>query len=77
MPGESCVTKEPKGLGFFEKYLTVWLLLCIGLGILLGNFAPELARYLDSLSIYIEGAPVISIRQQKPSLGIPAYRQSS
>jgi ACR3 family arsenite transporter len=61
MPGESCVTKEPKGLGFFEKYLTVWVLLCIGLGILLGTFAPELAGYLDSLSIYIEGAPVISI----------------
>jgi ACR3 family arsenite transporter len=61
MPGESCVIKEPKGLGFFEKYLTVWVLLCIGIGILLGNFTPELARYLDSLSIYVEGAPVISI----------------
>ena len=61
MPGESCVTKEPKGLGFFEKYLTVWVLLCIGLGILLGNFAPELARYLDSLSIYVDEAPIISI----------------
>jgi ACR3 family arsenite transporter len=44
MPGESCVTKEPKGLGFFEKYLTVWVLLCIGIGILLGSFAPELAH---------------------------------
>ena len=61
MPGESCVTKEPKGLGFFEKYLTVWVLLSIGLGILLGNFAPELARYLDSLSIYVDEAPIISI----------------
>jgi ACR3 family arsenite transporter len=61
MPGESCVIKEPKGLGFFERYLTIWVLLCIGIGILLGQFAPELARYLDSLSIYIEGAPVISI----------------
>jgi ACR3 family arsenite transporter len=61
MPGESCVTKEPKGLGFFEKYLTVWVLLCIGLGILLGKYAPELARYLDSLAIYVGEAPVISI----------------
>jgi ACR3 family arsenite transporter len=61
MPGEVCITKEPKGLGFFEKYLTVWVLLCIGIGILLGNFAPELARYLDSLSIYVGEAPVISI----------------
>src|SRR5512136_2159261 len=61
MPGESCVTKEPKGLGFYEKYLTVWVLLCIGIGILLGSYAPELAHYLDGLSIYIGEAPVISI----------------
>src|SRR5512136_1766572 len=61
MPGESCVTKEPKGLGFFEKYLTIWVLLCIGLGILLGRFAPQAAKYLDSLSIYIGEAPVVSI----------------
>ena len=61
MPGESCVTKEAKGLGFFEKYLTVWVFLCIGLGILLGRFAPEAAKYLDSLSISIGDAPVVSI----------------
>jgi ACR3 family arsenite transporter len=60
-PGEACVTKEPKGLGWFERYLTVWVLLCIGLGILLGKYAPELARYLDSLAIYVGEAPVISI----------------
>jgi ACR3 family arsenite transporter len=58
---ESCVTKEPKGLGFFERYLTIWVLLCIGLGILLGRFAPGVAQYLDSLSIYSGEAPVISI----------------
>ena len=61
MPGESCITKEPKGLGSFEKYLTVWVFLCIGLGILLGRFAPQGAKYLDSLSIYIGEAPVVSI----------------
>ena len=60
MPGESCVTKEPKGLGWFERYLTVWVLLCIGIGILLGNYAPETARYLDSLAIYSGEAPIIS-----------------
>jgi ACR3 family arsenite transporter len=58
---ESCVTKEPKGLGVFERYLTIWVLLCIGIGILLGKYAPDLARYLDSLAIYSGEAPVISI----------------
>jgi Arsenite efflux pump ACR3 and related permeases len=61
MPGEVCITKEPKGLGWFERYLTVWVLLCIGLGILLGKYTPGAARYLDTLSIYIGEAPVISI----------------
>jgi ACR3 family arsenite transporter len=61
MPGEACVTKEVKGLGFFEKYLTIWVFICIGIGILLGSYAPELARYLNGLSITVNDAPVISI----------------
>lgn len=61
MTEESYDSKKTKGLGFFEKYLTVWVLSCIGTGILLGSYAPELAHYLDGLSIYIGEAPVISI----------------
>lgn len=53
--------QNAKGLGFFEKYLTIWVLVCIALGILLGKFAPDVAKYLDGLSIYIGEAPVISI----------------
>ena len=62
MATETCITKTPgKGLGFFEKYLTIWVLLCIGGGILLGKVAPGTARFLDSLAIYVGGAPVVSI----------------
>ena len=61
MPGESCVTKEPKGLGFFEKYLTIWVLLCIGLGIMIGKVGHDISQYLNSLSIYLGEAPIISI----------------
>jgi ACR3 family arsenite transporter len=53
--------RETKGIGFFERYLTVWVLLCIGAGILLGKIAPSFARTLDGFSIYVNGAPVISI----------------
>jgi len=45
----------------FERYLTVWVALCIGAGILLGRFAPGVAEYLDGLAIYVQGAPVVSI----------------
>jgi ACR3 family arsenite transporter len=52
---------ERKGISVFERYLTVWVLLCIGAGILLGKLAPGVARYLDGLSIYVGEAPVVSI----------------
>ncbi len=58
---EARIEKKPKGLSVFEKYLTVWVLACIGAGILLGRLAPSVARTLDGLAIYSGGAPVISI----------------
>ena len=61
MAAEACVTKEPKGLGFFERYLSVWVILCILAGILLGKVAPGVAHYLDGLAIYVGEAPVVSI----------------
>jgi ACR3 family arsenite efflux pump ArsB len=45
----------------FEKYLTVWVGLCIVGGIVLGKIAPGLAQSLDAMSIYVNGAPVVSI----------------
>jgi ACR3 family arsenite transporter len=48
-------------LGFFEKYLTVWVLVCIVLGILVGKIAPGMAKFLDGLAIYVNDAPVVSI----------------
>mgnify|MGYP001047130692 CR=1 FL=1 len=52
---------DGKQLSFFEKYLTVWVLLSIGAGILLGRVAPGLAETLDGLSVTVRGAPVVSI----------------
>ncbi len=45
----------------FERYLTVWVALCIAGGILLGKLAPDLAKTLDGLAIFVNGAPVVSI----------------
>ena len=45
----------------FERYLTVWIGLCIVGGIVLGKTAPNLAKTLDGMSIYVNGAPVVSI----------------
>jgi arsenite transporter len=48
-------------MGAFERYLTLWVGLCIVLGILLGQYAPEFAKTLDGMSITINDAPIVSI----------------
>jgi ACR3 family arsenite transporter len=45
----------------FERYLTLWVALCIVGGIVLGKIAPGLAKTLDGMSIFVKGAPVVSI----------------
>ena len=61
MTTEVVITKEGKGLSFFEKYLSVWVVLSIVAGIVLGKIAPAVAKYLDGLAIYVGEAPVVSI----------------
>jgi ACR3 family arsenite transporter len=56
-----CMTKGPKGLSFFERYLTLWVISCIAAGIVLGKLAPHAATFLDGLAISVGQAPVVSI----------------
>ena len=52
---------ERRMSSLFERYLTVWVGLCIIGGILLGTWAPDLAKTLDNMAITVNGAPVVSI----------------
>jgi ACR3 family arsenite transporter len=52
------VVKQEKRLNVFEKYLTVWVLACIGVGILLGKVAPSVAVRLDAMSIQQVSIPI-------------------
>jgi ACR3 family arsenite transporter len=61
MAAETDRIEEARGLGFFEKYLYVWVILCIVAGMFLGKVAPSVAKYLDGLAIYVGQAPVVSI----------------
>lgn len=38
--------KQREGIGFFEKYLTVWVLICMAAGILIGKFLPAVPVFL-------------------------------
>ena len=55
------MTEKQHDMGIFERYLSLWVGLCIGAGILLGAVAPEFAKTLDNMSINVNGAPVVSI----------------
>jgi ACR3 family arsenite transporter len=35
------------GIGFFEKNLTVWVVLCMLVGVLIGRFLPEVPDFLS------------------------------
>ena len=50
-----------KSMSRFERHLTLWVGLCILLGIALGKVAPGLAGALDGMAIYVNEAPVVSI----------------
>ena len=52
---------DRKMTSVFERYLTVWVGLCVVTGILVGKIAPGLAKTLDGMAIYVNGAPVVSI----------------
>jgi ACR3 family arsenite transporter len=54
-------TKSDKGLSAFERYLTLWVFLCIIAGIVLGKIVPGITSMLDGLAISVGGAPVVSI----------------
>jgi len=36
-----------QGIGFFEKYLTLWVALCMAAGVLIGRFLPAIPAFLN------------------------------
>ncbi len=50
--------EKVRDLGFFERYLTVWVLLCMAIGIGLGAMFPAASEYLSGLAIAQVNIPV-------------------
>ncbi len=44
-------TTKQSGINMFQKYLTVWVFLCMAVGVLIGKFAPALPAALGKLEI--------------------------
>lgn len=52
------MTATKKTIGFFEKYLTLWVALCIGGGILIGSLAGDSIKVISDLEISKVNIPV-------------------
>ena len=50
--------KEPTGIGFFEKYLTVWVFLCMAAGVLIGRFLPVVPEFLGQFEYAQVSIPI-------------------
>lgn len=48
----------PPAIGFFERYLTIWVALCIVVGIALGQWLPGVFRGIASLEVAKVNVPV-------------------
>ena len=38
--------EKNSGIGFFERYLTLWVIICMGAGILIGKFIPAFPQFM-------------------------------
>jgi len=49
---------EAKGLGFFDKYLSIWVILCIVVGVVIGKFFPVFPAFLSRFEYAHVSIPV-------------------
>jgi len=52
------LSKKAQGIGFFEKYLTLWVLLLMAAGILIGRFLPAIPAFLERVQFAGQNIPI-------------------
>ena len=57
MANETKATRK-ENLGTFEKYLTLWIAICIVAGLLVGRFLPQFGEFMDSLKFRQLSIPI-------------------
>jgi ACR3 family arsenite transporter len=50
--------EKNQGIGFFQRYLTVWVALCMIAGVLIGKFLPEIPTFLNQFEYAKVSIPV-------------------
>ncbi len=49
---------KSQGIGFFERYLTVWVIICMIVGVLIGKFLPVIPEFLGKLEFANVSIPI-------------------
>lgn len=52
------MAKKQSGISFFERYLTVWVLLCMAVGVLIGKYLPAIPDFLAQFEYYNVSIPI-------------------
>ena len=50
--------QKTDGISFFERYLSVWVILCMVAGILIGQFLPAIPRLLNQFEYAKVSMPI-------------------
>ncbi len=50
--------KTNTGISFFEKYLTIFVLMCMGIGVMIGYFIPSIPNFLGKFEIASVNIPI-------------------
>ena len=57
-PAAPALSSPEPAIGFFERWLTLWVMLCIAAGIALGQMAPKATQLLGQLEVARVNVPV-------------------
>lgn len=52
------VVKKSKGISFFQKYLTLWVFICMAIGVVIGYFIPVIPEFLNKFEYAKVSIPV-------------------
>ena len=52
---------ENTGIGFFERYLTVWVILCMAVGVAIGRFLPSVPAFLGLFEYANVSIPIAAL----------------
>lgn len=50
--------KKMEGINFFQKYLTIWVALCMAIGVLIGRFVPSFPAFMNQFEYAKVSIPV-------------------